>query len=257
MSTLTLEEYRSLVSDLPRPTSQQICNFVEFVASAHSWYKRLPHFLPGIEFHFYLDAAAGCDRSISWLGKLKVTPRAKHGFHHSWIPTSEYLERFGYLAYSCQAGGGFTDVKLGGRIVSSDAIPTVRGLNGRPYALPTEVVDAGTVRLTAVFDTRTASPGLWDIPTGNADQAKKRTWPAESGGQATLEKILTRGRERRESKPADRHSPTVLYSENVDHWVDAEFYALMLPEQKRQRREAVEAMKRVCSVVYDTPGFKV
>ena len=54
MNTLTLEEYQSLVSDLPRPTSQQIYNFVEFVASAYSWYKRLPYFLPGIPFHEYV-----------------------------------------------------------------------------------------------------------------------------------------------------------------------------------------------------------
>jgi len=54
VNTLTLEEYRALVSDLPRPTSQQIYNFVEFVASAHSWYKRLPYFLPGIPFHEYV-----------------------------------------------------------------------------------------------------------------------------------------------------------------------------------------------------------
>ena len=54
MSTLTLEEYLSLVSGLPRPTSQQIYNFVRFVASAHSWYKRLPYFMPGIPFIFSL-----------------------------------------------------------------------------------------------------------------------------------------------------------------------------------------------------------
>jgi hypothetical protein len=64
MSMLTLEEYRSLISEFPRLTSQQINSFVEFVASVHSWYKKLPYFLPGVGFHFYLDAEAGPERSI-------------------------------------------------------------------------------------------------------------------------------------------------------------------------------------------------
>jgi hypothetical protein len=37
--------------------------------------------------------------------------------------------------------------------------------------------------------------------------------------------------------------------------VDAELYALVAAEQRRQHREAEEAIKRVCAVVYDTPGF--
>ena len=41
-SKLTLREYRELISDLPRPTEEQMLNFAQFVSGAHSWYKQLP-----------------------------------------------------------------------------------------------------------------------------------------------------------------------------------------------------------------------
>lgn len=97
LPTLTLSEYRSLVVTLPPPTDQQKDNFSKFVSQAHSWYKHLPLCLPGVKFHFFIDSSAGCERAVTFTGKIKLTPRAKQGFHYSWIPTNEYRRNFGYL----------------------------------------------------------------------------------------------------------------------------------------------------------------
>ena len=93
--------------------------------------------------------------------------------------------------------GGFSDVRFGGRIVSTDAIPTIPGPNGRLSGFPAEVLHAGTVPLTAVIHTQSAAHTRWDIRTAKADEAEKPTWPNESGGYATLEKIQARCRDMR------------------------------------------------------------
>lgn len=57
--TCSLDDYRRIVSNLPRPSDEQIENFVQFVCTAHSWYKKLPLFPPGVPFRFFVDPAAG------------------------------------------------------------------------------------------------------------------------------------------------------------------------------------------------------
>jgi hypothetical protein len=114
------------------------------------------------------------------------------------------------------------------------------------------------VRLTAVIHTQSAAHSLWDIRTAEADEAEKPTWPNESGGQATLEKIQARCREMRKSEFTGGQGLTDELPISGDEdviGVDAELYALVAPEQRRQHREAEEAIKRVCAVVYDKPGF--
>ena len=116
-------------------------------------------------------------------------------------------------------------------------------MNGRLDALPAEVLDAGRVYMTAVVHTHYAWAGLWEVAAVVAKEGKP-TWPAESGGQATLEKILAQCAEMRESELAIRHGSTEAAL--------ADLCALMAPEHKRQRREMAEAIKRVGALVYDT-----
>ena len=89
------------------------------------------------------------------------------------------------------------------------------GPNGRLYGLPAEVLHAGTVPLTAVIHTQSAAHTRWDIRTAKADEAEKPTWPNESGGHATLEKIQARCRACRNS-PAARLTDEFPISGDVD-----------------------------------------
>ena len=305
-SALSLDEYVSLLSELPRPGEDEIDNFVRFVASAHSWYKRIPYLLPGVPFHFFMDPFAGSNFSVTWTGRIRVTPRIEQGFHYSWLPTETYLEQFGHLAYSCEAAGRFADVRLQGRVVSSDCSPTILGRTGKLTPLPSEILDAGTVGLTAVI--HPASIGIlesWPIELSRRDSPQEITWATESGGQEGLQSIIARCRELRESKLTDQSKINevrqaaalkeamqifeVLYQETRDLeltdptrvaelnqaavlearqllkendvsvvvsddgdllFVDPELYALVAPEQRRQRSEMAKAIKRVCALVW-------
>src|SRR5262245_60615061 len=55
LRVLSLEEYFTLVEDVPLPTLEQRRSFVEYVCGAHSWYKHLPRFWPGLAFYFFID----------------------------------------------------------------------------------------------------------------------------------------------------------------------------------------------------------
>src|SRR6266404_7771274 len=58
---LALQQYFALIRGVPLPSSAQRRNFVDYVTSAHSWYKHLPKYLPGAPFYFFIDKFAGCD----------------------------------------------------------------------------------------------------------------------------------------------------------------------------------------------------
>lgn len=78
---------RKELLSLPRPSPEQVAEFVSHVSWAHSWYKHLP-LLTGGEFAFFLAADAGD-------GYTSESPR----LHYSWNTTQEYRERFGFLDY--------------------------------------------------------------------------------------------------------------------------------------------------------------
>jgi len=103
--------YVDSVAKLPRPTVQQIAEFVEYVATAHSWYKHLPLLPPGLPFAFYLDPNAGREwienGSRSRFRERIANAPARERFHYTWQPTSDYVARFGYLTYFANAGTSF------------------------------------------------------------------------------------------------------------------------------------------------------
>ena len=67
-----LDKYNELLSNTPSPSEQQIENFIEYVFNAHSWYKHIPLFPPGVDFCFYLDPNAGRDIIRYKNGKIGV-----------------------------------------------------------------------------------------------------------------------------------------------------------------------------------------
>jgi hypothetical protein len=99
-------DYPDAARRLPRPTVGQLCDFAEYVAQEHSWYKHLPLIAPGIPFVFYLDPNAGCDLLIGPGGTTTYRERTEstHRFLHESLLTDVYRERFGYLEYFTPAG---------------------------------------------------------------------------------------------------------------------------------------------------------
>ncbi len=243
LATLQMAEYVALAVRLPPPTEDQRENFADFVSGAHSWYKHIPVWQPGVPFHFFIDPSAGCERRVTVFRKVKVTPRVKRGFHYSWIPTPEYRERFGYLTYSCAAGTKASEVKFGFMVTSTDGIAAIPK-DGRLYGLPPEVLQAGSVNLTSVIHPLSATYAYWD----ELGPAKYLKWPTESGGQGCVQKIIERCQAMRHESFEERKEKRILISE--EGFVDAELYELFTPERKRQQSEMINAMRRVCDLVY-------
>lgn len=91
------DRYRELISRLPIPTEEQTEKFVEYVVGARSWYKHLPRDPPGTRFVVFLDPNAG--RAIVHAdGRPQYRDRVneRERFHYTWMPTAEYLAKFGH-----------------------------------------------------------------------------------------------------------------------------------------------------------------
>lgn len=248
---LTLPQYRVLVKSLPRPSLLQMQQFAKFVSNAHSWYKHLPYLPPGEPFEFFLDPGAGMQLAVTRQGSVDAIPRTKCGFHYSWLPTAEYRDRFGYLAYSRSAGSTFSQLlKDGTCLISSDigsAVydPTAHSL----LQLPAKVRNAGRAFVSGVAHTGGTDPRLWQwMAEANAPME----WPEERGGLEAVTRILDRCRVLKED-PSQKE--TLGPDQDPDLWfVDYPLYQLLEPERQRQRAGMVAAMKRVIELVGTSSG---
>jgi hypothetical protein len=106
---LNLTEYRAIVGQLPPPSHDQIEAFADYVSAAKSWYKHLPLWPPGEPFLFYIDPHVGLDCIVDASGGATYLPRTEetppsHRFHYTWMTTEEYRSRYGWLAFSSNAG---------------------------------------------------------------------------------------------------------------------------------------------------------
>jgi hypothetical protein len=232
-ATFTLTQYLRLVAGLPLPTQEQRENFVDYVSHAHSWYKHLPLYLPGVPFYFFIDKYAGCDRMLQEDGTAALRERIKRGFHYSDIPTGEYRSRFGHLAYSCGAGSTVLALGEGPIAMPRDETVAVPGDDAEMYWLPPEILDAGQVRLTAVIHEHSVSFHFWD--TRGLASLDGIEWPRESGGQATLKEIWNRCRQVRLSGKPGFSDPVLR--------------RLFQPERERQSAEIIRAIDRVCRII--------
>lgn len=92
--------YFAVVASLPAPTPKQVRAFVKSgLCDAHSWYKKLPA-PPGSPFWVYVSPVAGMEPSETtgaWCN------RERGGLHYNMIPTWEYREKYGLLAWSTVA----------------------------------------------------------------------------------------------------------------------------------------------------------
>jgi hypothetical protein len=244
---LTLGQYADLLSGVPLPTQQQKQNFVEYVSHAHSWYKHLPLYPPGAPFYFFIDKYAGCDRLVSRDGTALLRERTEGGFHYSDYPTAKYRDLFGHLAYCCGYGTKVIPLSKGPMVFPRDGLAAVPGDDAQLYRLPSEVLEAGVTRLTAVIHTNSAFNPLW-LDRWSKDP-QEIDWPEESGGQVTLERILSRSKKvlldaramepLRINLPASRGLATV----------DGILYELLTLERNRQYGEMMKAIDRVCELI--------
>ena len=260
---LALREYLVLIRDLPLPTAEQRRNFVDYVATAHSWYKHLPTFFPGAPFYFFVDRAAGCDWLALRDGSRAMAERKAQGFHYSDIPTRKYRTRFGFLSYSCAAGTAVFCPGQGAVAIPRDKVVAIPDEDGRPCCLPQPILDASRAELTAVIHPYFAAFSWFSKPIWSAQRTIY--WPTESGGQTTLKRILERVAERRtpeSMKEEDerlanyrrRREARLLSKETIDKYddpyMDPVLRELLEPERLRQRTEMLKAIDRVCMLIH-------
>jgi len=248
-----LSRYLEIIGEIPLPTLQQKENFAAFVAHAHSWHKHLPLLPPGVPFHFYLDKYAGCDRVLTEGTTTTYVERKKQGFHYSAIPTDEYRTRFGYLAFSCNAGSSVMLVSKRQVVVPDDKVGMISSDDAQPCGLPLEILEAGVVQLTGVIHTLSGS----EMPLfpDTSSQESTMDWPEESGGQVALEKIFARCRMM--CDPTFKRKPREIDDRLSDDSEEASYlyetdpvlHELLLPERKRQYGKMIKAMDRVCDIV--------
>jgi hypothetical protein len=241
----SLSDYRRIVSALPRPSPEQVNDFVEFVSDAHSWYKHLPLMPPGVPFHFFLNPVSGYDTvrrpdgGVGYEERTETTLR----FHYTWMTTRQYRERFGHLDYAANAGMSFL-------VSSSNSVREYAHLPrfSTPeacYHLPPEVAAVGEVELTGVIHPMAPRVWVWteqlaqsvrDFPT---DQPRR--WPAETGGDATLHQILeVCGWDGASARPG---SPAYDAVEN-------ELKTLHQPEKERLQAKMRKAIHGMLDLVY-------
>jgi len=260
-TVLSLHEYFTLIRDLPLPTSEQRRNFVEYVSTAHSWYKHLPHYLPGEPFYFYLDRFSAWSLVALEDGSYEIAEREEQGFHYSDIPTSEYRTRFGFLNYSCAAGTAVFPLNHEAMVIPRDKVVEIVREDGVPCCLPQPILEAGRVEITSVV-----FPTNWDPRVGRrTEPPRKPHWPSESGGQVTLDKILKRSAELQSPeriREADEREARAFElskglppKERIALWkrarLDPILSDLIEPERMRQKAEMVKAIDRVCMLIHE------
>ena len=245
---LTLHQYVDLLAPVPLPTQAQKENFVQYVSHAHSWYKHLPLYLPGAPFYFFLDKYAGCDRWVSRDGKAVLRERTEQGFHYSDYSTAKYRNLFGHLAYCGGYGTKVIPLSKGPMVFSRDDLAAVPGDDAQLYRLPSEVLEAGVTRLTAVIHTNIAFNPLW-LDRWPKDP-QEIDWPEESGGRLALEKILARSQKVLLEGPSEMETLHInLPAIGRRETVDAILYELLGPERNRRYGEMMKAMDRVCELI--------
>lgn len=236
---LDLEAYRRLVGGLPALTRAQRDAFPDHVANAHSWYKRLPLLGRGKRFVFFLDPAAGCDRVQRSDGSWEAVLRERRGFHYSAIPTGDYRERFGHLAFasgqSLRAGsfvGGALRVETGLGAVVLD--------QEGAFCFVPEEIEAGAVRLTGMIHPFANQYVFWERIARATPQPG--LWPEESGGAAAFEQIQRRCRDLNEDDSR-------MVRDREDRGLDAVVADLVEPERERQRRLMTGAIDRMLALL--------
>lgn len=247
-SQMSLHDYSAMVRELTaRPTQSQIEDFVAHVASAHSWYKRLPLLPPGSPFMFMIDIYAGCDRTFSKDGCVthKLRDETSSRFHYSWMTTEEYQRRFAHLAYTSTDQPVFGVVGEG-TTTFVEASHILHDSTNRPFVVPAEIVNECTAHVTGVIHKAACQAFVWQRLRRAG--VTLRGWPAESGGDKVLHEIIdvcTVSCDDDDESELDVDSGLCMSSrmKRIDK--------LLLPERARIRAEMQHAIHRLCDLLYE------
>lgn len=235
-----LSQYRTIVKVLPRPSDEQIDNYVQFVCEAHSWYKHLPLLPPGVLFRFFIDPYSGYDRVLRADGRVvRHHERTVTSFagHYTWMTTSEYGARFGHLDYDTDGGTRFV-IPLAGHEHEYAEGPTF-STREMAYRIPAKVATIGSVPLTAIIHPNTAKIRWWQNFLRNE---QSRVWPIETGGDRTLVAIETL---------CKRAARLKGWEVQAIAKINAELMQLLEPENRRLKQEMKKAIRRMIQLVYE------
>ena len=238
--SLAMEAYRKTAAALPIPSEKQIGGFVDFVSSAHSWYKHLPLVPPGVPFHFFMNPHAACDMNLLPSGEIKYRKRRKNGFHYSEWPTEEYLNACGHLDYRCFGHTAPIVMPIKGALTEENIRVQLQGEAAKEklsFQVPEEILRAGTIDLTGIIHERASYPFAWLLAESWGGLAKS-DWPLETGGRATFISILEAA-----------HRSEHLEGERAAS-AHREMDALINPERQRLKRLMRDTVAKVLELVY-------
>lgn len=252
---LPIREYADLLRDVPIPTTLQRLNFVEYVTTAHSWYKHLPRYLPGAPFYIFINRFAGCRWQAGWF-----VEKEKPEEHYSDLATAEYRARFGFLSYCACDDEGIRLLECQRTAGLWEELAANLGALAQLSAVPQPVLQAGLVRLTAAIHPLSQSYDYWDAFSTGAQV----NWPDESGGGTTLKRLceccaemrkpeynLEENRKKREE--ALNHLKLKGEIGDMDSWgIDPVLHELLEPERERQKNEMLKAIDRVLMQIHET-----
>jgi hypothetical protein len=249
-----LKDYVAVCQSLRPPRPDQMWAFARHVSGAHSWYKHLPWYPPGVPFYFYVDPAAGMQRAVGADGSMQIFARAKPGFHYSWLPTAQYHEKFGHLAFAQSRGTSVSMVLQNGvRLIPADDVPSFCHPElARIRPIPKVILALGTSYVSAIVHPMSAP--LFGFRRGlvASTDTQRPPWPEESGGPQQLEKIRSRLHELSRD-PSLRRKPPIEEAGIEQHLSgDMELYSLLKPEKERQQRLMVEACLRVSDFIWSS-----
>lgn len=201
--------YRQLIALLPIPTAEQTESFAEYLVGAHSWYKHLPCDPPGAPFVVFLDPNAGRKLVQTADGgeKYRDCVDERERFHYTWMPTAEYLTKFGHWHYEIDRGTQFVRRLPASKHARVDppGFARVTATDGTSIDVSPEVIAAGTVYLTAYvhesFGTAFAQVSASGLRERREDQGVERQIEAEHARQCAelrvalhrVRSLLTRG----------------------------------------------------------------
>lgn len=243
-------DYRTAVAELPRPTPSQIEAFVEYVFDAHSWYKHLPRFGRGRPFTFYVDPCAGYRLRNYPDGTSELIERVEgeHFFHYNELPTRTYRARFGHLAYATAYG---TRVALVDPARGAE-LPELAGAGARSplmvlwpehgmVEVPSSLSAVGTVTFTAVIHALADAPHIW---SWSERPLLTRSWPEESGGRATLERLAEIVEQAKLDQDGSFKASWAVQTEPWEGKLRHRFdlHEIVGPERDRQKHRAVRAI---------------
>lgn len=222
-----MEAYRKVVGALPAPSKEQVDGFVDFVSSAHSWYKQIPIVPPGIPFHFFLNPYVACEL-VTLRSKLEYRERSTRGFHYSDWPTEDYRRKCGYLDYR----------------ESPESIPAicdpedVRANRDRRILVPDEILRAGLVHLTGLIHPQASNPMTWVFLAQRFPWFLEASWPEDVEANEMWFKLVDLAKRYHELPPLDAES----FAQGLELFIS--------PERERQKGLMRAAIERVLQLVY-------